>query len=338
MTMIDRISIPEIAVRRFQQLGVDHVRLLKQAGLRHDLLNKGQARLTTAEFFKLWHAVAGVVDDPSFGLRLGSEVAPGQFDVASMAAAHAQNLRDALAKMARYKRLVCPEEIRLQEMHGEASVEFDWVLAQQRPPALLMDSCFAAVLLLARYGSGQDITPLRVEYSREEAQRSMLEAHFKCPVIFDAKMDRIVFDAAILDIPFKTYNPDLLALLIPGLDAQISGLQQNRLQGGFVDEVKLAVRERMQGQRPSVGNVASDLALSMRSLQRRLAEHGTSYQQVLDEVRQQTARQLLRATPMETAEIAFLLGFEELNSFNRAFQGWEGVTPQRWREAGMEKH
>jgi AraC-like DNA-binding protein len=62
-----------------------------------------------------------------------------------------------------------------------------------------------------------------------------------------------------------------------------------------------------------------------------LGEAGTSYQQLLDQVRRHLARRLLDATDLDTGEIAFLLGFEELNSFNRAFRQWEGETPTRWR-------
>ena len=89
---------------------------------------------------------------------------------------------------------------------------------------------------------------------------------------------------------------------------------------------------RMQGQRPMVDAVANALAVSPRSLQRRLTESGTSYQRLLDEVRQQIARELLGATDLESGEIAFLLGFEEVNSFNRAFSAWEGTSPLRWRQ------
>ncbi len=71
--------------------------------------------------------------------------------------------------------------------------------------------------------------------------------------------------------------------------------------------------------------------MSPRTLQRRLGEANTSYQQLLDQVRHDRARRLLRSTPLEMGEIAFLLGYEELNSFYRAFHNWEGVTPTRWR-------
>jgi AraC-like DNA-binding protein len=73
--------------------------------------------------------------------------------------------------------------------------------------------------------------------------------------------------------------------------------------------------------------------MSPRTLQRRLEQLGTSYQRLLDDVRRDTARRLLVDTDLDAGEVAFFLGFEELNSFTRAFHAWEGVTPSRWRES-----
>jgi AraC-like DNA-binding protein len=87
----------------------------------------------------------------------------------------------------------------------------------------------------------------------------------------------------------------------------------------------------MRGGHLRMTQVADALHLSTRTLQCRLGDAGTSYQQVLDQVRHHLARRLLNATDLDTGEIAFLLGFEELNSFNRAFRQWEEETPTRWR-------
>jgi AraC-like DNA-binding protein len=72
-------------------------------------------------------------------------------------------------------------------------------------------------------------------------------------------------------------------------------------------------------------------------MQRRLGELGTTYQDVLDDVRQRAARRLLTNTDYGTGEIAFLLGFEEVNSFMRAFHAWEGTTPAKWRERAGDR-
>jgi AraC-like DNA-binding protein len=94
----------------------------------------------------------------------------------------------------------------------------------------------------------------------------------------------------------------------------------------------------MRGQRPSVNSVAAELYLSPRTLQRRLQRHGYSYQQLLDKTRHRTACRLLADTDLEPGEIAFVLGFEELNSFSRAFIQWEALTPSRWRTQRAADH
>jgi AraC-like DNA-binding protein len=101
----------------------------------------------------------------------------------------------------------------------------------------------------------------------------------------------------------------------------------------FLDGVRRARARRMSGERPSVEKIARELSLSGRTLQRRLGELNLSYQQVLDDVRHHTALRPLRSSDIQMGEVAFLLGFEELNSFTRAFRAWEGTTPSRWRSS-----
>lgn len=76
--------------------------------------------------------------------------------------------------------------------------------------------------------------------------------------------------------------------------------------------------------------------MSRRSLQRHLEQAGTSYQELLDDVRRQSARRLLKNTDLDAGEIAFLLGFQEVNSFTRAFRAWEGIPPSRWRTSAHD--
>jgi AraC-like DNA-binding protein len=156
----------------------------------------------------------------------------------------------------------------------------------------------------------------------------MLRKHFGCEIVFNRPRDLLVFKSEVLDLPFRTHNAELLELLVPGLE---SALSKRNSGASIIDDVKESINRSMRGQRPSIQSVAKDLCVSSRTLQRRLEEEGTSYQRLLDGVRQDAARRLLASTDLEAAEIAFLLGFEELNSFTRAFQAWEGATPMRWR-------
>lgn len=77
--------------------------------------------------------------------------------------------------------------------------------------------------------------------------------------------------------------------------------------------------------------VCAKLGVSSRPLQRRLQDEGSSFQQTLDALRNSLAHHYLQNSSMSGAEISFLLGFEDPNSFIRAFQGWTGTTPQAVR-------
>jgi AraC-like DNA-binding protein len=238
--------------------------------------------------------------------------------------------REALTKFARYKRLCLPEEVRVDVEGGEARIGFHWVHADERLPAMLVDGTFAHILALARQGTGKLLTPLRVELARRRSNETILKRHFGCEVSFDAAVDILVLDEAALARPFLTRNADLYEVLLPELEAV---LRERLGSSTLADDVRSVLRHSMSGERPSVEKVAEAMRLSPRTLQRRLTEQETSYQKLLDDMRDHTARRLLIDTDLDAGEIAFLPGFDELNSFTRAFHGWEGATPARWRQS-----
>jgi AraC-like DNA-binding protein len=195
---------------------------------------------------------------------------------------------------------------------------------------MLVDVTFASILTLARRGTGSLLAPLRVELARRRSEETMLRHHFGCEVRFDAPLDILVLEETALARAFATHNADLLAVMLPGLEAALSESLTSR---SMADEVRTVLGRRMCGERPSVEKVAQEMRMSPRTLQRRLEELGTTYQRLLDDVRRGTSRRLLANTDLDAGEVSFLLGFEELNSFTRAFHAWEGVTPARWRES-----
>jgi AraC-like DNA-binding protein len=326
----DLVPAPAAVLARLPALGVDVARLLRHVDVPRSRLEDAKSYVTTAEFFAIWRALDEIGAPRDIGLSIGGTAHPYQQNVASLAALHSASLGEALEKLARYKRLVCPELITVNVVRGEARISFEWLLSDQVPPRLLIDGVFASVALLARRGTGQPFVPRRIELARRRADEAMLRRHFGCDVRFDAPADLFVFDAKLLAAPFVTHNAALLDLIVPGLEAAL-------LEGGgartLADDVRTVLSRRICGERPAVEKVAKALGMSPRTLQRRLEEIGTSYQKLLDDVRRRSARRLLADTDLAPAEVAFLLGFEEQNSFSRAFHAWEGTTPARWRES-----
>jgi AraC-like DNA-binding protein len=330
--MADLVPIPLDLFDRFRSAGVDVDSILRRAKLPRSRFSVPKPQGTTAEFFALWRAVEAESSDPGLGLRIGVASLPDESNVVSLAAMHAATLGDGLQKFARYKRLVCPERITIAVAGGEASLQFDWLLAEERTPAVLTEIIFAGVTHLAQCGTMKPLWPRRLEFVRGRANEERLRDHFGCELRFDAPRDRLVFDASVLALPMVHRNAQLLSLLLPGLEGAIAQDEPGRT---LADDVRAALTESMSGDRPAITKVARSLGMSARTLQRRLGELGTSYHDILDDVRRRAARRLLAATNLAVSEVAFLLGFGELNSFTRAFQAWEGTTPVKWREAAV---
>ncbi|WP_266159381.1 AraC family transcriptional regulator [Dyella silvatica] len=321
----DQIPLSRGVFERMKALGLDPAAVLQRAGLPHALLTQVRATLTTAQFFALWQAIEATSDDPAFGLRLGDGTRIEVYDVVSLAALHSATLGEALHRLARYKRLTCPEDINIELSRDEAAVSMRWMLADGHTPPLLVDAIFASNLALAERGSGRGIRLRRLELTRRPPATDVLSAHFRCELRFNAAQDRLIYDRADLELPFVTHDKDHLAMLMPTLDTALHELSATTSLSDRVWNVLAR----------SMAQVAAALHISPRTLQRRLGQAGTSYQQLLDQVRHHLARHLLDATDLDTGEIAFLLGFEELNSFNRAFRQWEGKTPSRRRTTAM---
>jgi len=331
--MADLVPIPLALFTRLEAAGLDVDAVLRKAKLARSRFNVARPQGTTAEFFALWRAVEACGADPSLGLRLGVKALTDEENVVALAALHSATLGEGLQKLARYKRLVCPERITIEMKAGEARLSLEWLFADEDPPTLLTDLVFSGLVNLAQHGTKTEVRPLRLELRRRRAHEALLRRHFRCELRFDAPEDRLVFDEAALALPMVNRNAQLLAVLVPGLELAIAQEERART---LADDVRLALGESMCGDRPAITKVARSLGMSARTMQRRLEELGTTYQDVLDEVRHRLARRLLANTDLGLGEVAFLLGFEEVNSFSRAFHGWESTTPAKWRAAKGE--
>jgi AraC-like DNA-binding protein len=285
--------------------------------------------LTTEELFALWSAVGEVSTNPAIGLLLGTETKTERFQPMALAVLSTENLGSAVQQMARYKQLTCPEEILQEKEDEEWCIQFRWLLADEVEPQVLSECCFAWVLSIARHGTGTRLSPLRVEFVRARAHAKTIERHFGCPVVCGAPRNAIVFRAADAQRPFVTRNAELLAMLAPQFDEE---LERQNGEENFVERVRIAVQQKLTGRRPTIEDIADALHISSRTLQRRLQDEGSSFQRVLEEARHQLARHYLNNSVLELNEAAYLLGYEDANSFVRAFRTWEGIPPARWRE------
>lgn len=327
--MANRFRIATALARKLEELGVAPAEVLRQAGLPASLAEQEKILVSTEEFFAFYEAVGRVSGDPAIGLAIGTEHRIERFDPICIAAVSARSFRDALGRLSRYKQLTCPEEIRVTEAGGECRVQFHWLLAGETgEPTVLADLCFAWIVGIGRRGTGQALCPRRLELRGPARHAHLYEELFGCPAVFEQAENSLVFSQADLDRPFVTHNAELLAALVPQLEAELSQALASRAIG---DQVKGILKRQLAGRRPGIGDVARELRTSARTLQRRLADDGVSFQQLVQEARRELARHYLLHSALELNETAYLLGYEDAHSFFRAFHGWEGSSPGEWR-------
>jgi AraC-like DNA-binding protein len=329
--MVKHFRVPGRLRLRLGEAGVLVPAVLRRAGLPQNLFEQARILVSTEELFALWRAIGEVSKDASIGVRLGTESSIARFHPMGLAALSTESFGAAIDHMARYKRLSAPEEILQETVEDEWAIQFRWSLAVDIEPAVLVEHCFAWVLTIAQEGTGARIKPLRVEFVQPRSHAKALEKHFGCPVICGAPRNAIIFRAEDRAIPFVTRNAELLEMLAPQFDQELK--ERTADEDHFIDLVRGAIQQRLTGHRPVVDDVAKDLHMSARTLQRRLQNAGSNYQRVLDEARRQMARYYLSNSVLELAEAAYLLGYEDANSFARAFRAWEGMPPKNWREA-----
>lgn len=160
--MSNRFRVSNTVLRRLEDLGLSLEVVQRHAGLPFGVFEQERVLLTTDELFALYRGLAAASDDPAFGLKLGTIDRVERYDPIAIAALYARSFRDALSRMARYKQLTCPEALHVVESGDECSVRFEWLLAEEDEPALLIDVCFAWVAEIARRGSERAIMPKRV--------------------------------------------------------------------------------------------------------------------------------------------------------------------------------
>jgi AraC-like DNA-binding protein len=324
----DRCKMPQAFWRAFAEAGVKPAAILRHARLPATLHLNPHVLLSTAQIFAIYRAVEALVDDPGFAMKLVKAFDKSGHQPAFLAACYAANYRDALGRIDRFKRLSTCEKFVISEKGGELAVSKEWPHSIQAEPPLSIDLSFAFIVELGRKGTGERITPVRVDFARPGPRCLDHETFFGCPIRFNATRNLLVMRASDLDRPFPGHNSEFLELLTPALAAARGDLDA---ESTLSEQVKVVLKRSLASGRPEVSNIARDLGTSERTLQRRITEDGTTFRQLLAEARQELGEHLLSDQSISIDEVAVLLGYQDTSSFYRAFKEWQGVTPHNWR-------
>lgn len=314
--------------------------LLHRAGLSaHDLaLLAGDDpishRVSAVGQMKLLDYAAEAVGDTAFGIHLAKETDPREAGIFFYTASSANSVGEALALYARYFRIVNDAlRLKLTPKPNGVAVEVEFVGLPRHIALQTVEFGIAALVEGLRVAAGKNIRPAQVAFThRRTSPLSEFERFFGCPVEFGASFDLVEFSNEALDIPLVTREPKLLRALKPFCDR--AAKERHTAAGTFRAVVENELQKLLSQGKTRKEIAAKRLGLSARTLSRRLAEEGATYDEVVDGLRRSLALQYIREAGLSLSQIAWLLGFEGPNSFNHAFRRWTGRSPSAVRADG----
>lgn len=311
-----------------QDIGLESAEVLRRAGLPADLFARTDFTLSADEYFNFWHGMEAAAGAVLLPLKIVQGLSVNVFDPPLFASFCSPDLQTALNRLATYKRLVGPLNLQLETYSTHTLV----TLRCYGTTVPLSKSVGLAELLfftwLARTGTRHHIVPRKITLTALPEQHAPYEEFFGNRLLL-ADSHSISFSAEDMRRPFVTENDAMWKFFHKGLTQRLSELDAESSMSERVGSVLL---EMLPSGNSRMEQVASRLALSPRTLQRHLQAESSSFQKVLNETRIKLAKNYLLQTHMPLDEIAFLLGFQDGNSFIRAFRNVVDITPAAYRQ------
>lgn len=312
-----------------RDLGVNPTDVLRHARLPDDLFARQDVRLGSEEYFRLWRSLETEVGDPLLPIRLGEALTVETFSPPLFAGLCSPDLKTAAIRIGRYKPLIAPIELRVREADGMVTLSFRWLETALPPPATLVAADLIFFVSLGRIATREQIRPVRVTTSTPPEPAVEYERFFGV-AITRAEEHTVSFSARDAALPFLTANERMWESFAPDLKRRLADLDE---EASVAERVGSVLLEFLPSGRTTMESISDKLIMSKRTLQRRLHREGTTFHEVLRKTRTDLALHYLTNSRLTASEISFLLGFDDSNSFFRAFHTWTGTTPESVRRS-----
>ncbi len=309
--------------------GIDPQPLFLQAGVNYKEAIQPGARVSSTGIYKLFQLCVETTGDPCFGLKTAEQLQPANLYGLGFSWLSSDNLLDALERLVRYSKLInSVAKARLEKSaQTTALVLYDLDKLPAYPDAVI-DGVLAAFLKMCRITAGDTLNPVGVDFVRPPpACKAEFERLFRAPIRFGASDNRLCFDRKLLETSLPSANPELARINDQAVIDYLARFDRQNV----TMQVRTRIIEQLPAGTPRQANIASELNLSLRSMQRKLKEEGTSFHSLVDSTRRELAMHYIRETHRPLGEVSFLLGFSEPSNFTRAFRRWAGTTPQDFR-------
>ena len=313
-----------------EMIGLNPEQVYQAVGFDPSILEKTGIRISVDQFIAIWDALEENSSDPDLGLHLGEKIFLFPGHIIFLLVMNAPTIQDAIEILCRYFNLltdIISPFFRTKKNTAEILNQVhttDYAASRHANEGLL--AAYAAILARIsqnkiRFDGAYFSHPRPEDIS--EHQRI-----FRAPLFFDQMENKLVFQTTYLALPVILSN----RMILESLERMARRLQKRIYAvGPWTEKVSQAILGKLNRNELEIESIARELAVSVRNLQNRLENEGTTYQKVLDQVRKEQAVYLLEEENIPISEITLLLGYSEQSAFNRAFKRWIGVSPGRYR-------
>ena len=314
-------------LRAVEARGADADAIARELGLDRTALGPEQ-RVPRETLNRLWELAVAATGDPALGLDAPRHTSQTTFHALGYAVLASATLKDAFERIVRWRRLIGDVlSMRLVDLGDRYRLEID-VSGDPGIPYHAVDAIASLCVRQARaLHRPRPCNPLLVTFAHPEPfdVKPYTEV-FRAPVRFGADANAIELARADVDDPLPAGNAELAR----GNDEVLARFLARQEQARVATRVQQALLEALPDGAPSKTTIARKLGMSARTLQRHLADEGTSFKDVLDDARADLAKTYVEEQRLTITEIAFVLGFADTSAFSRAFKRWTGMSPRDW--------
>jgi AraC-like DNA-binding protein len=303
---------------------------LRNEGFDPAIIDNPDNTISIQDMYRLMHNAAEITGNSFIGLHMG-ELFTGLANIVGSVLVNCRNLGDAYNACLRYQSLFDQtKKTQLIVKDGTAKLTFSVTMDFYDRDRILSE--FRGAIAYHSIGqlTGKHIFLKEIHFRHKKPGTiSEYQRIFKCPIRFSADVNAIMFDSDYLALPLKQPNPKLHSIFNSHARQMLKQLEGKEL---FSDKVKRIVINTMMNKVPGIKYVSRRMAVSVRKLQMKLKEEGTTFSTIVDKTREELAIQYLQEKNITITEVSFLLGFSEPSAFQRSFKRWRGIAPGEFRK------
>jgi AraC-like DNA-binding protein len=311
-------------------LGADWRTIFRNCGIDPAAITDSEARFARSSYDQLWPAAAKWTGDANIGLHVGEQIQPRAVNILGYLLMSSSTVGEGLERAIHYHRVIAGE---------------NWIEVEKRPSSMLirlisgnlpeearaLHTEYFALLLLKLFSwvTGHDVQATEVRFTHPRlADEGEYQRALQCSVRFQCPENTILLPGAVVSRPSLNANPEIARIHQKFAEHQLSEFGEESV----AHEIARRLASLLEVGPCDLATMAKCQHMSLRTLQRRLAEEGTTFQKILESLRRDLCLRHLKSARVPLSEIAYLAGFADASSFNRAVRRWTGQTPLRYRQ------